>query len=210
MMSMDESLEFLLKDFEQCFANMRHYDSMQLSLVKFAFSFYSAVATITFALSQYFYETPLVKAFLGGLLFLVFFIAFMIIVMLVRYRVSFVYVSRQVNSIRKTFLDLLDSNKITFWNFCLARIDRPQLYYTRSAHFILIFLLSLINSITLVFAGFFILQYLESSSLYFYVVMPLLFAISFSLEVFYVRKELRRRLFPTRFGGKPEEKPKKK
>lgn len=202
MMPMEESLKFLLKDFDQCFSSMRHYDNMELSLAKFAFSFYSAIATISFALSQYFRETPLVEVFLGGLLFLTFSIAFMITVMLVRYRVSFVYVSRQVNSIRKTFLEMIRPNTITFDNFCLARVDKPKMYYTRSAHFMLIFLLLLVNSITLASVGFFILRYFSSPSLYFCIAMPFLFFISLSFEIFYIRKELKRDISPVKFPRK--------
>lgn len=187
----DESIRFLLEEFAQCFSQMRHHDEMELSLAKFAFSLYSAVATVSFALGQYFRETPSIRIFLCGLLLLTFFISFMIIMMLVRHRISFVYVARQVNSIRKTFLSIPGSGKAVFENFGIVDTRKPEPYYLRSAHLVLILLLSLINSITLAFAGFFLLQYSSSPPLFFCVIMPLLFGLSFLAEISYIRKELK-------------------
>jgi hypothetical protein len=188
---MDESSRFLLEEFSQCFTQMRHHDEMELSLAKFAFSLYSVVATVSFALGQYFHEVPAVRIFLCGLLLLIFFISFMIIMMLVRHRISFVYVARQVNSIRRTFLSVSGSSKVVFENFGLVDTTKPEPYHLRSPHLALILLLSLINSITLAFAVFFLLQYLSSPFLCFCILMPFFFGISFLSEVFYVRKELK-------------------
>jgi hypothetical protein len=186
----DESLRFLLEEFNQCFSQMRHHDEMELSLAKFAFSLYSVVATVSFALGQYFHETPSVRIFLCGLLLLTFLISFMVIVMLVRHRIYFVYVARQVNSIRKTFLSIPGSGRVVFENFGIIDTGKPKLYYWRSAHLVLILLLSLINSITLAFAGFFLLQYLSSPFLFFCVMMPLLLVLSFLAEISFIRREL--------------------
>ena len=47
--------DYLIQEYNQCFSHMRHYDELKLSLAKFAFSFYSAIATVSFALERYFY-----------------------------------------------------------------------------------------------------------------------------------------------------------
>lgn len=187
-------LKFLLEEFNQCFSQMRHYDDTRLSLAKFAFSFYSAVATISFAIERYFYyeqQTRSIELFLGFLLVLTFLIGLMIIIMLVQNRKYFVLVARQVNSIRKMFLDMVRTGGITFENFLYIETTKPVASNIRSTHLLLIFLLSLINSATLVFAGFFILRYFSSALIYFYLICSPLFILSLLIELFYIRKTLK-------------------
>ena len=188
------SLQFLLEESNQCFSQMRHYDITGLSLAKFAFSFYSAIATISFVMERYFFygrETPLIEIFLGFLLVLTFFIGIMIIMMLVNNRKYFVLVARQVNSIRKTFLDTVRTCGIDFENFLPTETTMPIALNIRSTHLLRIFLFSLINSVTLAFAGFFILRYFCLTLIHFYLIVPLLFVLSLLLEIFYIRKALK-------------------
>lgn len=72
----EENLKFPSEEFNQCFSQMEDYDETGLSLAKFAFSFYSAVATVSFAMGRYFYhehKTRSIEIFLGFLLVLTFF-----------------------------------------------------------------------------------------------------------------------------------------
>jgi len=173
---------------------MRHYDNTRLSLAKFAFSFYSVIATISFAMERYFYyelKTFSIEIFLGFLLTLTFFIGGMIIVMLIQNRKYFVLVARQANSIRKMFSDTIKTSKIIFENFLYTDTTKPVALNIKSTHLLLIFLLSFINSVTLAFAGFFILRYFKSTLILFYLIMPSLLVLSFFAELFYIRTALK-------------------
>jgi len=147
-----KNLEFLLEEFKQCYEHMRHYDNIKLSLSKFAFSFYSTIATIVFALERYFYiEKSLnsVHLFLSGLLGLTFIIGIMLIYMLTQNRLYFVRVARQTNHIRGTFLSRLNFN---FEGLLSADKSKPYPLNFKSTHLFLILLFILINSIVLGFA----------------------------------------------------------
>lgn len=190
----EEAVKFLFEEFNQCLSHMRHYDNLKLSLAKFAFSFYSAVAAVSFSLERYFYyelKTESVHLFLSLLLFLTFLLGLVILVMQARYRKYFVLVARQVNSIRRYFLQTVKAGMIDFENLLQTDPKKPTALNVKSTYLLLAFLFSLINAIALGFAGFFILSYLEFCAKYLYSVPTILFVVSLFSEGYYLKRELR-------------------
>ena len=49
----DEAVRFLERDFNQCFQQMRHYDSQLWDICKFSFTAYTALIGIAIGLYQY-------------------------------------------------------------------------------------------------------------------------------------------------------------
>ena len=78
----EEGAAFLDRDFNQCFAHLRHYNTLSLELLKFTFTFYTAIIGVSVGLYQFSKKegvdlTPVATAVLacslliGVLLFLV-------------------------------------------------------------------------------------------------------------------------------------------
>ncbi len=150
--TLKENFKFILEEFNQCYEHMRHYDNVKLSLAKFGFSFYSAIATISFVLERYFYIEKSINSvhlFLACLLCLAYLIGIMLIYMLLQNRLYFVKVARQTNSIRKACLCQLNFD---FKNFLPTDTSKPYPLNFRSTHILLILLFILINSILIGFA----------------------------------------------------------
>ena len=93
--------EYLLKEYELSFEQLRFYDQRQESTLKYIFSLTSAAATAEFAVYRLskgptgsFFEF---QASLSGLVFVASLLLFM---SMLQNRLYFVYVARQLNSIR--------------------------------------------------------------------------------------------------------------
>ncbi len=191
MRNIDGNETFLLEEYSQCFSQMRHYDTVKLSLAKFAFSFYSAVAAVSFGLERYFYyelKTKGVDLFLGLLLFLTFLVGFLILVMLARYRKYFVLVARQVNGIRRYFFDIMGSKEGKLRNVLYTDSSKPVGLNVKSTYLLLMFLFTLVNAVTLAFACFFMLRYCRAGS---WLVIVILFLASLAFQSLYIRAELK-------------------
>lgn len=193
-MEKEEGSKFLLEEFNACLSHMRHYDTLTLSLAKFTFSFYSAIAAVSFSLQRYFYnqlKTESVNLFLSLLLFLTFLIGLVIVAMHIRYRKYFVLVARQANSIRKYFCQMIKTEAIGFENLLETNPKKPVALNIKSTYLLLAFLFSLINAIALGFAAFFIAKYLGFCIDYLYSVPTILFIVSLGLELLYLRSKLK-------------------
>ena len=184
---------------KEIFSHMRHYNELKLSLAKFAFSFYSAIATVSFALERYFYyelKTRSVDVFLGLLLVITFLVGLLILVMMARYRKYFVLVARQVNSIRRYFFAEINraGKKVPNALHSYTDPEKPIAYNKKSTYLLLTYLFSLINSIALVFACFFILRcfdFLASHPFGSVIILFVLFIISLLSELLYLREQLK-------------------
>jgi len=197
--SNNENTNFLLEEYSQCFSHMRHYNDLKLSLAKFAFSFYSAIATVSFAVERYFHhelKARIVDIFLFLLLVITFLIGLLILVMMTRYRKYFVLVARQVNSIRKYFFSQINHAEEKVPNALHPYTDpqKPTAYNRKSTYLLLTYLFSLINSIALVFACFFILRYFDfliTCPFWSVIILVALFIITLISEFCYIKKELK-------------------
>lgn len=98
--------EFLLKEYDLCFEQLRFYDTRQEELLKYLFTLTSATAAAQFAVLQ-FLGKPTVAFFAAqGFLFLVVFTASLLLyLMMLQNRLYFIFIARQINAIRKHMLE---------------------------------------------------------------------------------------------------------
>lgn len=100
-----EALKFLERDFNQCFQQMRHYDSQLIEILKFLFTAYTALIGISIGLYQFGMKEnkdlslPAIFALSVGLLLGIF-----MFLLIIRNRVYFVQVARYINTQRGFFL----------------------------------------------------------------------------------------------------------
>jgi hypothetical protein len=110
---MADENQFLLKEYEMCFEQLRFYDSRSSDLLKYLFTLTSAVATAQFAIykinqsfDERFYAC---QAFLSVVVFVASLLLFM---SMLQNRLYFVFTARQINAIRG-FLLRIDSPGFT-------------------------------------------------------------------------------------------------
>ncbi len=93
--------EYLHKEYELCFGQLRFYDERHSNILKYTFSLTSAVATAQFAIYK-FLQGPTVWFFYCQLfLSVIVFIATLLLYMaMLQNRLYFVFIARQLNAIR--------------------------------------------------------------------------------------------------------------
>ena len=175
-MEEQDGIDFLLVEYGKSIDLIQHYDNLRVSLMKFAFSFYSVVGTVAFAIYRYLYlneeqsnSTEFgVAIFLGSFLILAFLVGAASVAMLAQNRSYFVLAARQANTIRKILFkrgSLTSSIKSVF----STDPDEPKVFNLKSTHLVTIFLLGIVNSISLSYGIlFFILTTNLSSSFYYF------------------------------------------
>lgn len=99
--------EYLFKEYELCFEQLRFYDTRQENLMKYSFSLSSAIATAQFAVYQILHETTTVFFGCGAILSCLVFIATALLFLaMLQNRLYFVHVARQINAIRSYLMDV--------------------------------------------------------------------------------------------------------
>jgi len=99
--------EYLYKEYELCFEQLRFYDTRHESLLKYTFSLTSAVATAQFAIYQLSHVTSVAFFGCGTILFgLVFIATLLLFLAMLQNRLYFIYVARQINAIRGYLMDV--------------------------------------------------------------------------------------------------------
>lgn len=98
--------EFLIKEYEMCFEQLRFYDTRQEELLKYMFTLTSAAAAAQFAVLQFLGKASTIFFSAQGFFCLVVFIATLLLyLMMLQNRLYFVFVTRQVNAVRKHLLE---------------------------------------------------------------------------------------------------------
>ena len=102
----DEAIKFLERDFNQCFVQMRHYDSQIWNICRFSFTAYIAILGTAIGMYQYSTENnidliPAAMGVLGAGLAL----GLLLYSLAVCNRVYYVLVCRYINEHRKLFLE---------------------------------------------------------------------------------------------------------
>jgi hypothetical protein len=93
--------EYLLKEYELCFEQLRFYDTRHESLLKYSFSLTSAVATAQFGIYQLLHGATAAFFRCGAILSgLVFVATVLLFLAMLQNRLYFVFVARQINAIR--------------------------------------------------------------------------------------------------------------
>jgi hypothetical protein len=95
------SHDYLMKEYELCFEQLRFYDERHESILKYTFSLTSAVATAQFAIYKLLNGAAasffVCLLFLSGLVFLA---TLLLLLEMLQNRLYFVYIARQLNAIR--------------------------------------------------------------------------------------------------------------
>ena len=140
-------VKFLEADFNQCFQQMRHYDSQLFDSVKFLTAAYVGLIGIGIGLYEFGikerrdFTIAVMASFLVALLFGLF-----MYMMIIRNRVYFVHVTRYVNEIRRTFLEkrpLGFENKSQMY----TNYEQPPFFNWRSSQAYLMYIIALVNAI---------------------------------------------------------------
>lgn len=141
----NDSKEFLLVEYQECFNHMRHYDSIEVDFVKFSFSGYITLIAGSFALFQYLQENSYRSLYVGIILLLGFVGGLLLLGFVVRNRAYYVIVTKQVNSIRRYFLE---NSEIDFvkYNKCYLDSTKPRNFNPKSTHIFLMYLIIIFNN----------------------------------------------------------------
>lgn len=140
-----EALEFLERDFNQCFQQMRHYDSQIFDILKFMFTAYTALIGVALGLYQFglkekmYLILPAVAALIIGLVLG----ALMFYLVLIN-RSYYVRVARYINEQRELFLAL---KPLGFENVSRMYTNPKQSYFNlESAQIWLSYIIAALNS----------------------------------------------------------------
>jgi len=141
----DDGAAFLDRDFNQCFSHLRHYNTLSLELLKFTFTFYTAIIGVSVGLYQFSKKesvdlTPVATAILGCSLL----IGTLLFLVIVRNRENFVIVARYINEHRDFFLrhkPLGFENKTRMY----TSPNHPRFFNWRSADVLYIYTVGLLN-----------------------------------------------------------------
>lgn len=104
---MSDTNQFLFKEYEMCFEQLRFYDTRSGNLLKYLFTLTTSVATAQFAiyklnqsLDERFY---ILQIFLSSIVFIA---SVLLFLSMLQNRLYFVYIARQINAIRGFFLSV--------------------------------------------------------------------------------------------------------
>lgn len=156
----ESAIRFLITEYEQSFSHMRHYDNIVMSLNKYLFTFFAAIFTASIALYQYLTGSPYQNMVMGIIALLSFVVGTIFLVLILRNRVYYTVVARQVNSIRNYFLHNMEMNFIQY-NVSYINPDEPKYLNIFSSYTLLYFVVCLINSVSVGAAYLFLRMYFK-------------------------------------------------
>lgn len=144
-----ESIKFLERDFNQCFQQLRHYDSQIFDTFKFLFTSYTALVGVALGLYQFGnresidLRLPGIAALIIGLL-----LGLFMYIVVIRDRVYFVQVTRYINEQRCLFFRY---KPLGFENYSKMYTDpsQPPFFDWRSSQLWYSYIIALMNSILL-------------------------------------------------------------
>ena len=146
-MENEDMVKFLEADFNQCFQQMRHYDSQLFDSVKFLTTAYVGLIGIGIGLYEFGvkecrdFSLAVIASFVVALL-----LGLFMFMLIVRNRVYYVHVTRYVNEIRNTFLEkkpLGFENKSRMY----TNYKQPPFFNWRSSQAYLMYIVALVNAI---------------------------------------------------------------
>ena len=151
---------FLLKEYEECFAQLRFYDDRQLSLLKFSIAVSSSVAAGISALYRIFKIADgffwLSVALICGVVSVGLFLIF---VSMIQNRLYYIYPTRQVNALRK-FLIESENREFLKHNQMYVKTDFSAFKW-RSTQTLMIGGVAFLNSLSFGFAVFSNFKFLQ-------------------------------------------------
>ena len=143
----DESGEkFLERDFNQCFQQLRHYDSLVNDAIKFTFTTSATATGISFAMFQFSKKEHVdLVPVAASLLLVCFFFGLFTLGVVVRTRTYFVVIARYLNEHRRFFLQNRPLGFQKVWGMYM-NIGYPPYFHWRSLQVIQIYLSCALNS----------------------------------------------------------------
>lgn len=145
LFSQQESVDFLITEYEQCFEQMRHYDTTQNALLTFALTGYISIFAATYAIYQYSTDNPIKYTFLTLIFLLSSLAGITILIAFTRNRIYYTAVAKQVNRIRSYFLDNSELDYIKY-NNCYTSYNKPKNFHWLSTYSMYIIVISLLNA----------------------------------------------------------------
>lgn len=140
----ESATRFLITEYEQSFSHMRHYDNVVMSLIKYLFTFFAAVFTASIALYQYLADVPYQNMVMGIISLFSFLVGVIFLILILRNRLYYTIVARQVNSIRNYFLNNMELD-YSQYNIGYTNPDEPRALNIFSSYTFLYFIAGLIN-----------------------------------------------------------------
>lgn len=182
-----EAAKFLDRDFNQCFTQLRHYDSQLWDVCKFAFTSYTALLGVAIGLYQYSLDKhvdllPAAIAALGvGAL-----LGLFMFCLTIRNRVYFVIVTRYTNEHRELFLR---HKPLGFENVSRMYTNprQPPFFNWRSSHAWLSYITAALNSVLLAVLVFIALHGYTWRWSAVVLVFLILFAVQLGTAIWYLR-----------------------
>ena len=159
-MNEQESVDFLLVEHGKTIDLIQHYENLRVSHIRFAFSFHTVVAIVVFAIlflahTQSHGLGLTIPIFLGCLLIFAFLVGVATVCMLAQNRSNFVNAARHANIIRGTLFKR-GSLASRIQSVLPTNPDEPKMYNPKSPHLVALFLLEVLNSISLGFGVLFL------------------------------------------------------
>ncbi|MDD5055846.1 MAG: hypothetical protein PHZ00_06300 [Candidatus Peribacteraceae bacterium] len=141
--------QFLERDFDQCFEQMRHYDGQIWDLFKFTLASYTTILGAAVGLYQYSLENGIDFVPVALVLLVVgFLFGLCMYALVIRNRVYFVCVAKYINEHRGFFLK---TKPLGFSNASkmFTNLKRPQFFNWRSSQLFFSYLIASLNAILL-------------------------------------------------------------
>lgn len=196
-----EALRFLERDYNQCFQQMRYYDSQVFDILKFMFTAYSVLAGVSLGLYQFGLKEsknltlPAIAALIIGLLLGLFMFA-----LAIRNRVYFVQLARYINEQRGFFFQHKPhgfENKSKMY----TKHTQPPFLNWRSSQLFLTYILATLNS-----ALFGVLIFISFTAWWKWCLVMIasivMFAIQILIEIIYLRSRENKSSSEAIFGKK--------
>ena len=149
--------KFLERDFDQCFAQMRHYDTQIWEICKFTFTAYTVLLGVALGLYQFSIEKNVNLQWVSvAVLAVGLCVGVMMFGLAIRNRVYYIIVTRYINEHRKHFLK---GKPLGFENITRMYEDpsKPPFFDWPSSQLWLSYLISLLNGLllgTLIYVAF--------------------------------------------------------
>jgi len=140
----ESAISFLITEYEQSFIHMRHYDNIVMSLIKYLFTFFAAIFTASVALYQYLANVPYQYMVIGMISLFSFIVGVIFLILIMRNRLYYTIVTRQVNSIRNYFINNMELDYSQF-NVSYTDPDEPKAFNFFSSYTLLYLIAGLIN-----------------------------------------------------------------
>lgn len=172
----DDLVEFLRKEYTECFNQIRHYDGVANKYFTCVAAGYPIIIGGISALYDVLSD-DYNRVVVSAMLLLTFFVGLAILGLLLTNRSNYAVVSRQINAIRHYFLKNTDDLNFLKYNRAHLDPDKPDAYSPRSTSIRFFDIIAILNSLIGAGCVFFILAYFEAPEYVIWIVAAVLVVI---------------------------------